>query len=199
MERTPMWRMAMKLFVLALTAGILIASAQASDPGSPIPGDAAAATTVLVLRHADRAPDGSDALTEAGKQRAESLRHVAGWAKLKAIYTTPTARSKATAAPLADCLGITQSTYPYTHDIAGDVKRLAQEIVSHHAGENVLVVGHGDTIVPLIRAFGVDPTSFSFLMAYDTLFVVTVYGPGKAKVLQLKYGNATEDKPCESR
>src|SRR5437868_7185059 len=65
-------------------------------------------TTILIVRHAEKASDGDDPpLTEAGMRRALALVQVAEDAGVKAVYTTQLKRNRDTAQPLAERLGIT--------------------------------------------------------------------------------------------
>jgi ketosteroid isomerase-like protein len=70
-----------------------------------------AATTILVVRHAER-PGEADSLSAAGFDRAQILSHVAANAGVKAIYHSDTKRNQLAAAPTAKALGITPTVYP---------------------------------------------------------------------------------------
>src|SRR6266404_6369351 len=69
------------------------------------------ATTMLIVRHADRAQN-QDALDPAGLARAQELVHLGEKAGIVAIYSSDTDRARQTAAPLATALGITPVVYP---------------------------------------------------------------------------------------
>ncbi len=137
-------------------------------------------TTALVVRHAERS---NDSLTPAGRVRAEKLAHVAGEAGVTAIYATEFIRTQQTVQPLAAHLGLPVNLYP-----AADVEGLVDQILSDHAGEVVLIAGHGDTVPAIIKELGGE--SMPLIKEYDNLFIVTVYGPGSAKVIHLNYGDA---------
>jgi hypothetical protein len=140
-------------------------------------------TTLIVLRHADRPASGQDELTLAGAARARELVHVLRKAKVAAIYRTDTNRSRDTAAPLAQELGLTPVIYT-------DVSAVVSRIFAHHRGKTVLVVAHSNT-VPLIIHRACGPTLPDIGEdEYDNLFLVTVGKcPGrKATLVNLQYG-----------
>lgn len=148
-----------------------------------------ASTTVLIVRHAEKASDAEDSpLTEAGTQRAQALTRVAGDAGVSAIYTTQFKRNRDTAQPLAERLGIAVTEVPVNLQSPGDYgKTLAREIVQKHPGQGVLVVGHGNTIAPIIEGLtGRDPAVGD--IQYSDLFIVTVPANGSAKLIKAQYG-----------
>jgi 2,3-bisphosphoglycerate-dependent phosphoglycerate mutase len=56
-----------------------------------------------------------------------------------------------------------------------------------HSGKTVLVAGHSNTVLEIIRELeGGSIPSFSE-SEFDNLFIVTVYKAGKAKVVKFKY------------
>src|SRR6476620_11316085 len=63
-------------------------------------------TTLLIVRHADRAA-GQDALNAAGTARAQELVHVAEKSGVEAIYRSDTDRARDTAVPLSTALNLT--------------------------------------------------------------------------------------------
>ena len=170
---------------------------QASD-AKPPQGDASGGkvTTVFLVRHAERAqePAQDPALTEAGRARAEALARLLSGAGVKAVYTSQFARTQQTAEPLAKLLGVPVN--PVALALKPDRPREVSEQsiselkgkVEGHTGGAVLVVGHTNSVPDLIRALGGDIVPTMDESKYDNLFVVTVYAPGRAKVVQLKYG-----------
>ncbi|NOT07092.1 MAG: hypothetical protein HOP28_02690 [Gemmatimonadales bacterium] len=143
------------------------------------------ATTLLVVRHADRPATGADDLTPAGVARAQELVHLAEKAGVTAVYRTNTVRSEKTAAPLAAALGLTPVIYPQA-DVAGVVA----QVFADHRGETVVVVGHSDT-APLIVAEAGGPTLAEIAgTEFDNLFVLTVCRcwRSRATLVNLQYG-----------
>ena len=193
----------MKTFSRACSALLLLAASacvclgQASD-AKPPQADAGGGkvTTVFLVRHAERGqePAQNPALTEAGRARAEALARLLSGAGVKAVYTSQFARTQQTAEPLAKLLGV--PVEPVALALKPDKPREVSEQsirelkakVEAHAGGAVLVVGHTNSVPDLIRALGGDVVPTMDENRFDDLFVVTVYAPGRAKVVHLKYG-----------
>ena len=171
-----LWRRAVFAACLFLGLPGLAATASAACDKS--------ATTILVVRHADRAGE-ADSLSAAGVARAKTLVNVASRANVKAIYHSDTNRTRLTAEPLAAALGIKPEEYP-----AKEVDALIARIFAAHEGETVLVVGHSNT-VPLIIAAAGGPTMADLAEdEFDRLFIVIVppCRNGSVKLVELEYG-----------
>jgi broad specificity phosphatase PhoE len=168
----------------------LIAAGLAIAP-APLLAQATRATTVIVVRHAEKEaqPAADPPLTAVGKQRAEAL-----WAALKdagveAVITTQYARTVQTAAPTVSHRGITPeivNTAGANHPAA-----VAAAVRSRHAGQTVLVVGHSNTVPEIIAALGAPQPAAICDEAYDNFYVVTIEPGGKATLLHSRYGVAT--------
>lgn len=144
-------------------------------------------TTIIVVRHADRAGT-ADSLSAAGAERAKTLIHVTERANVKAIYHSDTRRTRDTVTPLAAALGIKPVEYP-----AKEVDALAKRILRDHAGQTVVVVGHSNT-VPLIIAAAGGPAMEDLSEAeYDRLFILHAEpcNKGKATLVEIEYGSAS--------
>jgi 2,3-bisphosphoglycerate-dependent phosphoglycerate mutase len=113
--------------------------------------DAFPVTTVILIRHAERnapTPASPDPhLNTAGKARAKKLIHVVGEPGIKAIYRSHFIRAKETVQPLATHLGLS----PIEMDEALPIKN---DILSNHAGQTVLVIGHSDAVPDIIKRLG---------------------------------------------
>lgn len=146
-------------------------------------------TVVLIVRHAEKASDAEDSpLTEAGVKRAQALVRVAEDAGVSAIYSSQFKRNHDTAQPLSERLGVAVTEMPVNLQNPGDYgKMLAADIMQKHAGQAVMVVGHGNTIAATVegltgRASQIDSP------AYSDLFIVVVPPSGAAKVVKAQYG-----------
>jgi broad specificity phosphatase PhoE len=141
------------------------------------------ATTVIVVRHAEKAgPTGDVPLNDAGRARAQELARVLAGAGVTAVYDTQYIRTQQTAEPLASAMKIkparleTTDTYP---------RDLVRDIEKNHAGSTVVVVSHSNLIPDVLRALGVaDPPKIADGQ-YDDLFIVT-----RGRLLSLRYGAA---------
>lgn len=151
------------------------------------------ATTVLVVRHAERADaDGTDEdprLSDAGERRARDLVEVASGAGVSAIYTTRYRRTRDTARPVAEALGVrvvvfdSDASSPEAESV-----RLAHHIQDRHRCQVVLVVGHSNTVPAIVQALGVGDVGAIAADRYDDLFVVTFTEAGKTRLVQARYG-----------
>lgn len=166
--------------LLYLMAFCTLCHAQAGDDGTQ-----KGPTTVLLLRHAEklRTPGDEDpALSSEGAKRAQDLVRIVQPAGIKAIYTSQYLRTRSTAEPLAEKLGIPIQTVN-----ASDTPGLITRILKDNAGDTVLVVGHSDTVPEIIEALGAGKVPEIADTEFDNLYIVTVTGPHKATVVHLKY------------
>jgi broad specificity phosphatase PhoE len=156
---------------------------------------AAAATVVLLMRHAEKAaePAADPPLTEAGTARAQRLAEAAREAGVRAVYSTQYRRTLDTARPLAAAVGVPVAERPITAANAGGYAlELAREIRARHAGQTVAVVGHSNTIPAVVAALtgGAAPTITDD--QYGDLFVVVLDGaaaPAPPRVLRVRVGS----------
>lgn len=136
---------------------------------------------VYVVRHAEKStsPANDPLLTPEGSQRAKQLREILKSAKIKKIYSTNTTRTRTTAEPLAQQLGITIEQYGPRPDSAFITR------VSSFKG-NQLIVGHSNTIDDIVNILcgeKVIPEDVSEAV-YDNLFIIKL--PGR-KFIAKKY------------
>jgi len=151
---------------------------------------ASAATTIILVRHAEKAVmQGDMPLSEAGAARAKELARVLADARVSAIYTTQYRRTKETVAPLADALKLTPKEitaggkeYPAT---------VVREVLANHKGETVVVAGHSNTTVDVLRELGMKDPPFIPEPQFDDLFVCTVGDTLPASCVALRYGAVT--------
>ena len=105
------------------------------------------ATTYYVVRHAEKETTNtmtSDVpLSEEGKQRAVALKDVLQNERISQIYSTNYIRTKTTAQPLADALGLTIQTYT-----PGDSVFMSR---MRRNNATVLIVGHSNTVDDLVN------------------------------------------------
>jgi 2,3-bisphosphoglycerate-dependent phosphoglycerate mutase len=107
----------------------------------------ASTTLVVVMRHAEKAADGTadPPLAPAGLERAARLAAVFGTGPkglaIDAIFVTQWQRTGATAQPLAKRLGV-PVVMLQDNDLAG----LKARILGDYRGRRVLVIAHSDTV-----------------------------------------------------
>ena len=143
-------------------------------------GQLFAQPAIFVVRHAERADGGAASgqmtaspdpdLSDAGRARAESLATILKDAGVKVIYATEFKRTRQTAEPLARALGI-EVTIVSSRDTASLLEKL------RGATENVLVVGHSNTVPDIVKGLGVTTPVSVADDEYDNLFVVTPAAP----------------------
>lgn len=106
---------------------------------------------VVLVRHAERAtePAGDPALTPAGEQRAQALAQALAGLRVNAILTTQFRRTRDTAAPLAQALGV----QPQVVDAKAGHVHAVTDAVRAQSGV-VLVVGHSNTVTAVLAALG---------------------------------------------
>lgn len=131
----------------------------------------------------------------AGLVRAHDLAIALRDAGVQAIITTQFSRTKATAAPLAELLGLTPEVVPDTG--LSHARTVARLIFDRHAGQTILVVGHGHTVPAIIAELGTVAPPPICESVYDGLYIVTVPSAGRAHVVQTRYGvPSSPDSSC---
>jgi broad specificity phosphatase PhoE len=168
----------------------LLLACAGARPGPPPAEAPCGSTVVLLVRHAEKEAGAEDpALTPAGRERAEALREVAGSAGVSAVYTTQLRRTRETAQPLAERLGVPVTVREvHWQQVREHVEAVAREVLSRHRGETVLVVGHSNTVPLLAEALAGVPVPPLPESEYDRLYMVVVPPVGPARLLQARYG-----------
>jgi phosphohistidine phosphatase SixA len=180
-------------------------------------------TTIYLVRHAEKDTGSNPNLTLAGQQRADALQQLLRSVSLDAVYSTeycrtaqtgqPTAQAQGlnirvatTSGPQADfssCTPIIQVQTQLTDASSSHASAVASDILSHHKGGEILVVGHSNTVPEIAEALGVSSLcpDLALLGAngeciipesqFDNLFIVDVYGSNRAHWHRLRYGGMT--------
>lgn len=150
------------------------------------PAGAAAqeATTVFVVRHAERASGEADSpLSDIGRTRATALAHTLSAARITAIFTSQFKRTQETAAPLAAATGVTAQTVD-----ARDQEALVKAIAALPAGSRVLVVSHSNLVPVIVTRLSGQPVPEMTEAEFDWLYQVAMTSPGKGAVIPLRFG-----------
>lgn len=115
----------------------------------------AIAQEVVLVRHAEKSTEADPGLTPAGQARAQTLADLLRATPPTMILTSHARRTRDTAAPTAAALGVTPEVVPIPPgDIPTHVKQLAEKLGTLKPGQVALVVGHSNTVTPLIAALG---------------------------------------------
>jgi broad specificity phosphatase PhoE len=147
-------------------------------------------TVVVVVRHAEKANDDpkDPTLSEAGSARAQALAKALANLPLAAAYATQYRRTQLTAKPAADAAGIALQVQPVdAANAASYGTDLAAIIRKRHRGQNVLVVGHSNTVPDVVKALTgvtIDEIGES---EFDRIYVVTLDRRGQTRLLSLRY------------
>ncbi len=150
----------------------------------------AATTTIIVVRHGEKAtePANDPPLSPLGETRALALVDAVRSAGVQVIYSTPWKRTQQTAAPTSQRLGIPVTTFDVTPGAQGYGELWAAELLSKHRGKVVLVVGHSNTVPPILRGLGVVDAAAISDSEYDNLYIVTVPETGAPRLVRAKFG-----------
>lgn len=151
----------------------------------------AGVTTVVIVRHAEKAQDDpkDPSLNEAGRARAEALASALDSAGVGAVYSTQYKRNVQTAEPLAKRLGLAVTQKPIGGDTAAHSKEMAREVLAREKGKTVLVVGHSNTVPDLVKAFSGSTVEPLTEADYDRIFIVVVPPSGPARLFKTRYGS----------
>ncbi len=147
-------------------------------------------TTVIIVRHAEKIidPNNNDVdLSETGRARAQEIARMFSDAGINAIYATQYKRTQETVKPLSDKIGV-----PVTVMNSKSTGDLIAQIRSQHSGQTIFIAGHNNSVPEIIGALGGPQYPIIPESEYDNLFIVTIYRTGKAKVVKMKYGAASQ-------
>jgi 2,3-bisphosphoglycerate-dependent phosphoglycerate mutase len=155
-------------------------------------GDEASLTTLILVRHAEKAADGTldPPLTQEGEARAAELAYLLGHMKLDAVYATPFKRTHDTVLPTASAKRLEVASYRADQDDFLDM------VLKEHRGGTVLICGHSNTVPALAnKLLGRKKYAQLDDAVYDNLFIVSVPASGPARVLRLRFGDHTPIQP----
>ena len=162
----------------------LLAVAASVASGNPPPQESATATTFYVVRHAETVRPwtanpscgegcAAEPLALAGMERAEALRALfrGQGVAIQAVYATNTRRAWQTATPTAVSAGVDVTLY------GGEpLDAWAEKVTAEHRGQSILIVGHSNTVTPIVAALG--GGDHEPVEGYDAIFTVTVDADG---------------------
>jgi broad specificity phosphatase PhoE len=161
---------------------------------------------LMVLRHAEKRSNAEDTeLSDLGLARAEALARMLRDSGVSVVLHTDYRRSRQTAGPLLAALGRLGVAHeiPYRNDSISVSSHVAQvlSVVRSLAGGAVgVVIGHTDTIGPIIAGLGGPDVGAIGDGEFDNLFVVTSPpGGAHAAVVRLRYEVPGAGRPRERR
>ncbi|HLM54179.1 MAG TPA: phosphoglycerate mutase family protein [Pseudoxanthomonas sp.] len=170
-------RLALACVLLASVGACGTRAAVAQAPTIVAPG-----TAFIVVRHAEKASDGSKdpGLSAAGTARAASLERLLSSEPVVAIYSTDYQRTRQTALPTAQARGLPVSLY----DARLPAPELAARLRADHASGTVLVIGHSNTVPEIVRALSGQAVAPLAEEQFDRLYRVSI-GPAGQPSLRL--------------
>ena len=148
---------------------------------------------VFALRHADR-HGAADALSPAGKQRAALLKRMLTESRVGIALCSDAARTQQTVAPLKDALGAALELAIVRTDgpdgIDGHIREIVNRLTTLPENAVAVVVGHTNTIGPIIKGICGQDTAAIAENEFDKLFVVATSG-AQGTVALTRYGEKT--------
>jgi hypothetical protein len=180
----------------AIVMMFLMACSGASEkPSTPVKSAPGTETTVILVRHAERAKEqGDSALRPEGRARALALADTLANAGVTAIYSPDRGRNRETVQPLADRLGLTLNLIPEKQlaNTRAFADQFVSMVLSQHAGGVVLWVGNkspvgiwGGNLNEIYQRLGGTGNGPS---KYDDLFIIVVSDTGSLNVNKTAYG-----------
>lgn len=147
-------------------------------------------TTVYIVRHAEK--DMSDTknqdpdLNELGKKRVLALNEKLKNEKIDAVFSSKYKRTYQTGVGVAEKNGLKVQEYE-----AHDFQAISDLIKSKYKNKKVLILGHSNTVLELIEAFGAErPFKAMTDGEYDFFFEVKLGNKGKGQLRLSQFGEA---------
>lgn len=144
------------------------------------PFHAQAQQAIYIVRHAEQVRGVADPpLTADGRQRARALADILRDSGITAVYSSEALRTRQTAQPTADALGLKVRQVP-REKTAELIARIRAEGLTGR----VLVVGHSETVPQILRGLGHPEQITIDRSDYGNIFVVVPNGTPKPLVLR---------------
>lgn len=180
----------MRLRTLILIAALFLAGPLAAQQK----------TTVILVRHAEKAAEGGNdpSLSAEGRERALALAAELADDGVDAIVVTPLVRTKQTAEPVARARSVQPRVVPLDGGLQAHAAAV-RDAVAANAGHTILIVGHSNTVPALVAALG-GPTGISIGDAeYGNLFILTLEEGHPAVFARSCYGAADPSGACAAQ
>ena len=141
--------------------------------------------TYILVRHAEKEQGVKNPnLTEKGAARAKELARTLEHISLDGIFSSNYNRTLATAQPIATANKLETIVYN-----PSNLSEFKEQLLSEYPNGSVLIVGHSNTTPDLINLLmGENRLAHLREKEYDDLFVVTISGQEKPRLLRLTYG-----------
>jgi broad specificity phosphatase PhoE len=175
----------MKLRFVVVLAALAVTFLAAAAP--PV---AVAPTTIVIVRHAEKAATGGadPHLSDAGLARAKRLADTLASSGLDVAYVTQFLRTKETADPAASRFHASVVEVPVEGgNVAAYVAKLAALIRDDAPGKTILIVSHSNTVPAIVKALANVDAAPMGDAEYDRIYIVTLAPGGAAKVIVAQY------------
>ena len=143
------------------------------------------ATTFILVRHAEKASDGTSdpALTKEGVARANNILSIFRQAEISSIYSTNYKRTIMTVEPLTEAKKTEIAIYD-----PKNLKEFSLKLIKDNAGGTVVISGHSNTTPTLANLLLGEEKFKQFDDSdYGNMLIITTSDSGKAKLLHLRY------------
>ena len=152
-------------------------------------------TIIYIVRHGEKdtsnAKNSDPDLSKEGRERAEALKDFLGQNKISAVYSTNFKRTIQTVAPVAQHNEVAINTYD-----ARDHSEIARIVKSKLAPQKILVAGHSNTILEIVKAFGVTPPADKLNDDdYDLIFQIRIDKDGSTSLKTSRFGKKHHSTP----
>ncbi len=152
-------------------------------------------TSVYIVRHAEKAdtPANDPVLTREGQQRAQALKEALKSASIDVIIVSDLQRTRLTAQPLADYLGLQPVVIALRPPSNPDqyIQNVVKEITDNWKGRDVLVVSHNTLIQQIAKNLGSpEIETINEANGYDNFFVIVKPRRSETtKFVHVRYGD----------
>lgn len=146
---------------------------------------------VFAFRHADRKPDPDDDLTPNGIVRAKLLARTLAESGVRTVFCSSAERARKTIQPLKDLLGDRLEIVTVCVRSATHVQQFVDGVKALPENAATAVVGHSDTVGPIIEGLSGQTIDQIASHEFDKLFVVSIAAAGVSTVALTRYGKPT--------
>jgi len=157
-------------------------------------GLAAQGSVVIFLRHAEKSSKRTNAeLSRVGQQRARRLVERLSPFRPIALFASDLRRTQQTLEPLAQHLKVPLQLYDRGKEFA-----LGESLLVRYPGQTVVVCGHSDTLMELVKALGyMEP--FPEVDGYDRFWILRVATSGGRVSLEEQRQGPVPPNPVSTR
>ena len=158
----------------------------------PVSAESESYTTFYFVRHAEKQDGQGDvALSTTGLERAQDLLDVLKDVPLSGVYSTDFRRTQQTARPTASHFGLAVVAYDHRRT---DRRKWLEEVHQKHRGENILVVGHSNTVPEQVQSLTGQSVPGIEHNEFDTMYIVRMPHDSSSliKLERHRYGNLEE-------